>query len=72
MADEYHVIGQRHVDRYDPGTQQTVRGWWVTFTDDQTGVTDEVFVPDNAYPSSVSGEINAAIEATRAVHTLTS
>jgi 2-keto-4-pentenoate hydratase len=71
MADDYRVIGQRHVNDYDPATGQTVRGWWVSFTDQQTNVTDEVFVPDTAYPQSVASEIRAAIGQTRQVSTLT-
>lgn len=70
MADDYRVIGQRHVNEYDVATGQIVRGWWVTFTDAVTSVTDEVFVPDASYPASVASEIRAAIASTRQVSTL--
>lgn len=71
MADEYRVGPQRHVNEYDPQTRQTVRGWWVAFTDLQTNIYDEVFVPDSEYPQSVAAEIRVAMDKSRAVHLLT-
>jgi hypothetical protein len=70
-VDDYRVTAQRHVNEYVPASGEVVRGWWVAFTDNQTGVADQVFVPDSMYPASVAAEIRVAIEATRAVHTLT-
>lgn len=65
---EYSVKGQVKFARYDTSTQTVVDGWQITYRDNFTGVTSQVFVPVSEYPQRVNELIMSEIADIRLVH----
>ena len=72
MADQsYKVVDQQRDTAVNPATGQVERGWRVYYTDVQTRVSGDVFVPDTDYTAEGVGIlIEHALTAVRAVHAL--
>jgi hypothetical protein len=72
MAEQsYRVVDQQRDTAVNQSTGNVERGYRVYFTDAQTGVNDDVFVPDADYhEDAVRALIEHKLALTRAVHAL--
>lgn len=58
MSNEYTVVSQVKLLRWDQATQTSIEGWNITVTWARSGTTFTVFVPGDAPPPA---EVDAAV-----------